>query len=819
MPDLEDGSTETDPFPSLPLDPGTLHDILDARLAEVPDWHGDDEPVRLGFAMTAPHPLALLGHERFVARNANNVGVHTRFGDGARGTRRLEREAVLALGGLLHADSADGYLTGGANEGTLAGLRIGRNALRAGGATRVVVLTSHLAHHSVAKAAEILDLELVTCPVGPSWVWDAESVAGALDELAAQDTAAGDENQRTGVIVVTTAGYYNTGLVDPVDEIAALLGRRVADGTGPASFHHVDAAHGGMILPFTAPATPFDFRNPHVHSVVLDPHKSGLMPYSCGVFLCRKGLLGHGAVAAPMSGFIDETITGSRSGAMAAALWSLVFGVAAEGYRKTFRRCLELRDELAEAIRAVDPGALTKPSPGNTVLVVGFSADDGKLPRELTEHYRLVGNRLPWRAEDGRVVDRLFHHFYAMPHMTSAHIEGFAAHLASALTRPVPAAPAVQRRPAADREPPRPAAEPGAVPAQLRSLRSSSACLRHLVVHPPQRRDPDDYPHAYSFHTFQSRAELGEQVQSRPWGDDGAGNGPHIYAPDLDRPFANELFGVVSPEEWSLEVLDRHQQKLSLVGAAHFAHFGPTRTPDIPVVLANFHADGSFRSAEYKYGDRWHNDEVQVFTTGIVVKIGKDARSVRRQGDDYSFSLDTSFELRLTLTDDAAPPRIVRTARHADPALPRRRHLLRGQYRRFPNRFFDTIVEMSGGVHHRSAVPATLLLENTGPLLARSAELGLVRVEPSLADGVLRVDLAEVGGARTLTTEIPLSLGTRLGALLRGIAVGEPERLVPADVVAWAERLGPLVGRLRETGATRGGLRLLTVGDTPVGPA
>ncbi|MFG3159767.1 pyridoxal phosphate-dependent decarboxylase family protein [Streptomyces sp. NPDC048232] len=805
MADLEDGSTETDTFPDAPLSGAELARVLDERLAEVPGWHSPDDPVRLGFAMTAPHALALDAFGRFAERNPNNVGVHTRFGDGVRGTRRLEREAVLALAGLLHADAADGHLTGGANEGTLAGLRIGRNALRAAGAGRVVVLASALTHHSVAKAAEILDLELRSCPAGPSWLLEAQAVDAALDALA-EETGPG---ARTGVVVVSTAGYYNTGLVDPVDAISAVLARRAAGGGNLSVFHHVDAAHGGMILPFTAPEVPFDFRNPYVHSVVLDPHKSGLMPYSCGVFLCRKGLLGHGAVPAPMSGFIDETVSGSRSGAMAAALWSLVFGLAADGYREVFRDCLGVRDRLADAIRAADPDAVVLPSPGNTVVVAGFSHGEGRLPAELAERYRLVGNALPWTAPDGSAGERLFHHFYAMPHLTPAHVDGFGAALAAALAgaarvprREVPAAPA------------NPAGE-------LRDLRRSSVCLRHLVVHPPGRRDPDDHPHAYSFHTFQDRAGLGEELAARPWtGADGGRTGLYVYAPDLAAPFANELFGVTDPERYSLEVLDRNQQKLSLVGAAHFAVFGPEpRTPDRPVVLANFHADGAFRSVEYKYGDRRYNDEVQVFPDHVVVKIGKDARSVRRDGNDYSFSLDTSLELRVRLTDGAAAPRITRVARHADPALPRRRHLLRGQYRRFPNRFFDTVVDLTVGREYAGRAPAAGLVPSAagGPLLARSALLDLVRVTASVAEGALRVELAAVGKEGGAAFTVPLGLGARLPALLPGIPVGDPEALTPAEVVGWAGRLHPRLASLREAALAREGHRRLSVPEGAAG--
>ncbi|MFF9488489.1 pyridoxal phosphate-dependent decarboxylase family protein [Streptomyces sp. NPDC014676] len=805
MADLDDGSTEADPFPQTPLPKEELDALLDARLAEVPGWHAPDDPVRLGFAMTAPHDLALKTFGRFAARNPNNVGVHTRFGDGVRGTRRLEREAVLALAGLLHADAADGYVTSGANEGTLAGLRVGRNTLRAAGASRVVVLASTLTHHSVAKAADILDVELRLCPAGPSWRLEAAAVEAALDDLAAQ----GSPDDRTGVIVVSTAGYYNTGLVDPVDEIADILGRRAADGGDLRLFHHVDAAHGGMILPFTAPEVAFDFRSPHVHSIVLDPHKSGLMPYSCGVFLCRKGLMGHGAVPAPMSGFLDETITGSRSGAMAAALWSLVFGVAADGYRQVFRHCLAVRDRLADAIRAADPDAVVLPSPGNTVVVAGFSHEGGRLPAELTEHYRLVGNILPWTAPDGTDKGRLFHHFYAMPHLTRTHIDAFGTALAAALRAPSPS----RSRRTGDTAPPGP-------PDELREVRRSSVCLRHLVVHPPRRRDPDGYPDAYSFHTFQDRAGLGEELTARPWDGHGAHRDLYVYAPDLDAPFANELFGVTDPQRYALEVLDRNQQKLSLVGAAHFSVFGPEpRNAGRPVVLANFHADGTLRSVEYKYGDRRYNDEVQVFHDTIVVKIGKDARSVHRDGDDYSFSLDTSLELRVRVTDDDTAPRVDRVARHTDPALPRRRHLLRGQYRRFPNRFFDTIVEMTVGRRHTSPGASHVPALPGGDVLARSAELDLVRVVPAVTEGDLRVTLTAVDTPGEAVFSVPLGLGTRLPALLKGIPVGAPESLTPAEVVTWAAGLYPPVRALREAARAEGGHRHLSAPDGPPGQA
>src|SRR5262249_1393258 len=188
---------------------------------------------------------------------------------------------------------------------------IGRAVLRAAG-TPPVVVTSTLAHPSVHKAAQLADLTVVPLPTsGTDRTTAPTALADTLAELY--------DRTVTGYIVVSTVGYFGTGSVDDVPALCDVIVEHRSRHPETRFYHHIDAAFGGLVLPFTDPSCGWDFRNRGVHSVAVDPHKTGLLPYSCGVFLCRKGLLEHVALTAHPSGVVDEPLLGSRPGAAAAA--------------------------------------------------------------------------------------------------------------------------------------------------------------------------------------------------------------------------------------------------------------------------------------------------------------------------------------------------------------------------------------------------------------------------------------------------------------------------------------------------------------------
>lgn len=765
MGDLDIGWAVPTEFPATGWTRESVDQHLAQALGEIPAWD-DPEQTRLGFAMAAPHPEAVRVLGDWSAVNTTNVGVHTRFGEGKAGTRRLEKEALAVLAGLYRGGALDGHLTSGASEATLAALRIARNLLRSDG-HRIRVLTSDLCHSSVAKAAEILDLDLVRLPAGPTWTLPRERVRQAADEAIAAGV--------TGIIVVATAGYYNSGFADPVDEIAADLRDLAFQRPGQVRcFLHVDAAHGGFVFPFTAPDLPFDFRSPGVHSMAVDPHKAGLMPYSCGALLVRKGLIEHVTRIDPHTRIPDETVLGSRPGAAAAALWTTLHTLGRTGYTVLTTRCLELRDQLTAAVRAADPDALLVPAPHAPVVSAAFSHPGGRLPPELCERYRLVPLTLPDPNGDG--ATRLFYHFYASGSLTEAQITAFAGHLADATA---------QARVAA--------ADGGGSGRSITSdvvadTRTHTDCFRHFVVHPEGRRDP--HVPGYSFHTFAHRRTTGEQMQDIRWGPARAGGEVWVYAPDLKDPFANELMGVRT-DHYFLEVLDLHQQQLSLVGAIHATMLLPGSLR----VLLNFETDGTFRSAEYKALGEHGSDELQIFPDAITAKIGKDAAGfLRPHSDDYSFSIDTSAEISVRHTDGAAAPAVLSARHNADVLLPRRRHLRREQFRRFPNRFFDTELEIAAGRTWTGTAYLAELLAPTGigtVLAARSATAGLCTVDGRITDSSLHLALTTLSEPRTEAVELsaPFDLGRDLHDALPRLDVRDPLRLDIDQVVDFAEHV------------------------------
>ena len=137
-----------------------------------------------------------------------------------------------------------------------------------------VMYCSDQTHHSVMKAANLAGFSARNIRVietGPDC---------RLDVRRLQDQIAADRHAKlTPFLVIASAGTTNTGVVDPLRDIAALCRRE-------GLWCHVDAAYGGFFV-LTARGRASMQGLAEADSITLDPHKGLFLPYGTGCILVK----------------------------------------------------------------------------------------------------------------------------------------------------------------------------------------------------------------------------------------------------------------------------------------------------------------------------------------------------------------------------------------------------------------------------------------------------------------------------------------------------------------------------------------------------
>ena len=145
------------------------------------------------------------------------------------------------------------------------------------------------------------------------------------------------EENRPISLVVSVAGTTETGEIDPIDQTQGILNAALARDEIDI-WHHVDAAYGGYLCSMLRGNRPnvLSVGNTaalsaiaQAHSVTIDPHKLGYVPYACGAILTRdtQAYAVSGFKAPYLERQLDvpdkwsTTLEGSRSAAGAAATW------------------------------------------------------------------------------------------------------------------------------------------------------------------------------------------------------------------------------------------------------------------------------------------------------------------------------------------------------------------------------------------------------------------------------------------------------------------------------------------------------------------
>lgn len=265
---------------------------------------------------------------RTFVNNPNHIGCHTTGSseNAFAGTHQLEREVleVLAVDIFKCTAEFDGYIATGGTEANIQALWIYRNLYKREFNAKqedIVVVYSEDSHYSMPKGANILNLDTAIIPV------DFLTRKIKEEELEKIILKLKDQGKKY-FIIVANMGTTMFGSVDNPDTYANLLIKHNIE------FKiHIDGAFGGFIYPINTEKTSVNFSNKHISSITIDAHKMLQAPYGTGVFLCRKGLIENVLTkeAQYVTG-MDLTLSGSRAGASAIAVWMILFSYGPYGW-------------------------------------------------------------------------------------------------------------------------------------------------------------------------------------------------------------------------------------------------------------------------------------------------------------------------------------------------------------------------------------------------------------------------------------------------------------------------------------------------------
>jgi len=373
------------------------------------------EKKKRGFQFGKPTPIpystSLEALNMFSPINPNNIGLHTRKYKKKLGLfQRYEREVISMIASLNGASlkEIDGYITSGGTEGNIVSLWIARNHLRKGSSSKeIAVLGTALTHYSIGKAVDLLDIKnFFKVPLNRDYQMDAEGLKEKIQVLFKR----GFNN----FTIVATTGSTQAGSVDSIESLDKVI-QESEKKLGIRCFLLVDAAFGGLVLPFISEEK-FGFSYSRVQSLVIDPHKTGLVPYPAGIFLCRKGLLEIIEREVKYLSFKDATLIGSRPGVAAAVCWAVFSSLGKEGFRKIIEDCSEVKKYFLEKISALCCPQDILGDPRMNVLAVSFPR---RFSKKLEKKYALSPFHLPQKGK------RIFYTFYFMPHIEKLQINKF----------------------------------------------------------------------------------------------------------------------------------------------------------------------------------------------------------------------------------------------------------------------------------------------------------------------------------------------------------------------------------------------------------
>lgn len=395
----------------LPRQPRSFADVLDdVRSHVVPYATGNAHPLFMGWVHGAGTPVGMIA-EMIAAGLNMNCGGRDHIG------LVVEQQVVQWMAEAFdYSEGASGlFLTGSSMANILAVIiakieATGADTRRQGllkSDRQLVAYTSAEAHGCIAQAMELSGIgsaHLRRVCVDASGSMDIARLRAAI----AADRAAGLEP----FLVVATAGTVNTGAIDRlalISEVAAQEGL----------WFHVDGAIGALAA-FSPTLRPLLAGIERSHSVALDFHKWGHVPYDAGFLLVRDGA-SHKRAFANYEAYLQRADRGLAAGDTwpcdlgpdlsrgfrALKTWMTIETLGTDRIGDAVLSNCELARYLAEKVQS-SPLLELKATVKLNIVCFGIrGARDGTINREIVMDLQEAGRAVPsWTTIAGQCVIR-----------------------------------------------------------------------------------------------------------------------------------------------------------------------------------------------------------------------------------------------------------------------------------------------------------------------------------------------------------------------------------------------------------------------------